>query len=80
MIFDIFVASLGLNVNSNAVIIGAMLISTLMGPIMGIGLGVGIQDFELIKKSYKNLAIATIISILTSAIYFYISPLSDASS
>ena len=80
LIFAIFVASLGLNVNSTAVIIGAMLISPLMGPIMGIGLGVGIQDFELIKKSYKNLAIATIISILTSAIYFYISPLSDASS
>ena len=50
LIFAIFIASLGLNVNSPAVIIGAMLISPLMGPIMGIGLGIGINDFELIKK------------------------------
>ncbi len=80
LIFAIFIASLGLNTNSTAVIIGAMLISPLMGPIMGIGLGVGIQDFNLIKRSFKNLAIATIISIITSSIYFYISPLSEASS
>lgn len=50
LIFAIFIASLGLNVNSTAVIIGAMLISPLMGPIMGIGLGLGINDFELIKR------------------------------
>lgn len=80
LIFAIFIASLGLNTNSTAVIIGAMLISPLMGPIMGMGLGVGIQDFNLIKRSFKNLAIATIISIITSSIYFYISPLSEASS
>lgn len=80
LIFAIFIASVGLNVNSTAVIIGAMLISPLMGPIMGIGLGIGINDFELIKKAFKNLAIATIISVITSAIYFFISPLSDAQS
>lgn len=70
LIFAIFIASLGLNVNSTAVIIGAMLISPLMGPIMGIGLGVGINDFELIKTSFRNLAIATIFGILTSTLYF----------
>ena len=80
LIFAIFIASVGLNVNSTAVIIGAMLISPLMGPIMGLGLGVGINDFELIKRAFKNLAIATVISVVTSAIYFFISPLSDAQS
>jgi uncharacterized hydrophobic protein (TIGR00271 family) len=80
LIFAIFIASIGLNVNSTAVIIGAMLISPLMGPIMGIGLGVGINDFELIKRAFKNLAIAATISVLTSALYFFISPLSDAQS
>jgi len=78
LIFAIFIASIGLNVNSTAVIIGAMLISPLMGPIMGIGLGIGINDFDLIKKAYKNLAIATVIGVVTSAIYFLISPISDA--
>ncbi|MFR7823496.1 MAG: DUF389 domain-containing protein [Odoribacter splanchnicus] len=80
LIFAIFIASLGLNVNSTAVIIGAMLISPLMGPIMGIGLGVGINDFELIKTSFRNLAIATIFGILTSTLYFLISPLNEARS
>lgn len=80
LIFAIFIASIGLNVNSTAVIIGAMLISPLMGPIMGIGLGIGINDFELIKKSYKNLGVAVLISVLTSTVYFLITPLSDAQS
>ncbi|MFZ6665720.1 TIGR00341 family protein [Peijinzhouia sedimentorum] len=80
LIFAIFVASVGLNVNSTAVIIGAMLISPLMGPIIGVGMGVGINDFELIKKSLKNLAVAIVISVITSATYFLISPLSDAQS
>lgn len=74
LIFAIFMASLGLNVNSTAVVIGAMLISPLMGPIIGIGLSVGINDFELLKKSLKNYAIASIISVLTASIYFLISP------
>ena len=54
LIFAIFMASLGLNVNSTAVIIGAMLISPLMGPIMGVGLSVGLNDFELMKRSLKS--------------------------
>ncbi|WP_294177877.1 TIGR00341 family protein [uncultured Coprobacter sp.] len=80
LIFAIFIASLGLNTNSTAVIIGAMLISPLMGPIMGIGLGLGINDFELIKKSFRNLGVATIFSVLTSTLYFLISPLNEARS
>lgn len=80
LIFAIFIASIGLNVNSTAVIIGAMLISPLMGPIMGIGLGIGINDFELIKKSFKNLGVSVLISVLTSTFYFLITPLSDAQS
>jgi len=80
LIFAIMVASVGLNVNSTAVVIGAMLISPLMGPIMGIGLGVGINDLELIIKAFRNLAIAAGISVLTSAAYFWISPLNDAQS
>ncbi len=80
LIFAIMVASIGLNVNSTAVIIGAMLISPLMGPIMGIGLGVGINDFELMKLGIKNLVIAAAISILTSAIYFSITPIHDVNS
>ncbi|NHE56355.1 TIGR00341 family protein [Cyclobacterium plantarum] len=80
LIFAILVASVGLNVNSTAVIIGAMLISPLMGPIMGIGLGAGINDFELIKKSLKNLGIAVLISIMTSTLYFSFTPLNEAQS
>lgn len=80
LVFAVFIASLGLDVNSAAVIIGAMLISPLMGPIMGIGLGLGIYDFELIKKSVRNLAVATLFSVLTSTVYFLISPLNDARS
>lgn len=80
LIFAIIIASVGLNVNSTAVIIGAMLISPLMGPIMGIGLGIGTNDFDLVKKGGRNLLIATIISIITSTIYFYITPLHEAQS
>ncbi|WP_111670388.1 TIGR00341 family protein [Algoriphagus litoralis] len=80
LIFAIFVASVGLNVNSTAVIIGAMLISPLMGPIMGIGLAAGINDFELLKRSVRNLLVAVFISILTSTIYFSITPIYGAES
>lgn len=80
LIFAIFVASIGLNVNSTAVIIGAMLISPLMGPIMGIGLAAGINDFDLLKRSFRNLGLAIFISILTSAVYFSITPIDDAQS
>lgn len=80
LVFAIFIASIGLNVNSTAVIIGAMLISPLMGPIIGAGLAFGIYDFDLLKKSLRNLSVATFISILTSTIYFSITPLSEAQS
>jgi len=80
LIFAIFVASLGLNVNSTAVIIGAMLISPLMGPIMGIGLGMGINDLVLLRKSIYNFLIATGVALTTSTIFFLLSPLNDAHS
>ncbi len=80
LILAIFIASLGLNINSTAVIIGAMLISPLMGPIIGIGLGVGIHDFDLLKRSMRNLAMATLFSVVTSTIYFLISPVGQAHS
>jgi uncharacterized hydrophobic protein (TIGR00271 family) len=80
LIFAIFIASIGLNVNSTAVIIGAMLISPLMGPIMGVGLGAGTFDFELIRFSIKNLFIAVVISLMTSAFYFWLSPINQAQS
>ena len=80
LIFAIIIASVGLNVNSTAVIIGAMLISPIMGPIMGIGLGTGTNDFDLMRAGFKNLMVATIISIITSAFYFYITPLHEVNS
>ncbi|MCU7549282.1 TIGR00341 family protein [Chitinophagaceae bacterium LB-8] len=80
LIFAIFIASIGLNVNSTAVIIGAMLISPLMGPIMGIGLGIGINDFDLLKQGIKNLLVAASISVIASSLYFIITPLHVAKS
>lgn len=74
LIFAIFIASLGLNTNSIPVIIGAMLISPLMGPIIGMGLGIAVQDFQLVKRSLKNVTAAVIGSLIASAIYFLISP------
>lgn len=76
----IIIASVGLNVNSTAVIIGAMLISPLMGPIVGAGFALGTYNFPLLKKSIKNLLIATFVSLLVSALYFYISPFKDVQS
>lgn len=80
LIFAIFIASIGLNVNSTAVIIGAMLISPLIGPIIGIGLGIGTNDLALVRQGGRNLLIAALISIATSTLYFYITPLHDAQS
>lgn len=80
LIFAIFIASVGLNVNSTAVIIGAMLISPLMGPIMGVGLSIGINDFDLMKRSLRNFGVAVLISLITSTLYFTISPLSNVQS
>ncbi|QQT26172.1 DUF389 domain-containing protein [Sphingobacterium spiritivorum] len=76
----IVIASVGLNVNSTAVIIGAMLISPLMGPIVGAGFALGTYDFALLKKSLKNLLIATLVSLSVSFIYFLLSPFKDAQS
>ena len=76
----IIIASIGLNVNSTAVIIGAMLISPLMGPIVGAGFALGTYDFPLLKKSMKNLVIATGVSLLVSTLYFYFSPFKDVQS
>ena len=74
--FSIVIASVGLNVNSTAVIIGAMLISPLMGPIIGIGLSLGTYDFDLLREALKNLLIMVLISLAASTFFFLISPLS----
>lgn len=74
--FSIVIASVGLNVNSIAVIIGAMLVSPLMGPIFGVGLGLGTNDIQLLKDSAKNLLIMVSISLVASFLYFLITPLS----
>lgn len=80
LILAIFVASLGLNTNSAAVIIGAMLISPLMGPIIGMGLGIGIYDFDLLRRSWHNYIVATLFSVATATIYFLLTPIAEAQS
>lgn len=75
LIFSIFIASIGLNVSSTAVVIGAMLISPLMGPIVGIGVSVAINDIITMKRSAINLAVMVILSVLTAFLYFKLSPL-----
>lgn len=80
LIFAVFVASLGLNTNSAAVIIGAMLISPLMGPIVGMGLSIGINDFELLKRAVRSFVTATLFSVLTATFYFAVTPIAEAQS
>jgi len=77
LIFSIFVASIGLNVSSTAVVIGAMLISPLMGPIVGIGLSVAINDVDTLRKSFVNLGVMVGLSVLTAYTYFLISPVKE---
>ncbi|MBZ1353506.1 DUF389 domain-containing protein [Streptococcus sp. LPB0406] len=77
---SIFIASIGLNMNSTAVVIGAMLISLLMTPIVGLGFGLAIFDTRLIKQSLEVLFTQVLVSLLVSTLYFWISPLSYASS
>ncbi|MAN58358.1 MAG: hypothetical protein CMC08_00815 [Flavobacteriaceae bacterium] len=77
LIFSIFVASIGLNVSSTAVVIGAMLISPLMGPIVGIGLSVAINDVETMRRSLINLGVMVFLSVLTAFLYFKLSPLTE---
>ena len=74
--FSIVIASVGLNVNSTAVIIGAMLISPLMGPIVGTGLALGTNDTDLLKLSAKNLLVMVVIALIASTLFFILSPLS----
>ena len=80
LIFAILIASLGLNLNSTAVIIGAMLISPLMGPIVGVGIGVAINDLPLIKLAIRNHIFAAFIGLAVSTLYFIVTPINDAHS
>ena len=80
LIFAIFIASIGVNTNSSAVFIGALLISPFMGPFMGAGLALGVYDFPLLKRAGVNLLVMTVISLITSTVYFWISPLGEAQS
>ena len=80
LIFAVFVASIGLNANSTAVVIGAMLISPLMGPILGIGMSIAINDIDTLRKSLINLATMIVLSLLTAFLFFYIFPLSEDNS
>jgi len=80
LVCSIFVASIGLNANSTAVVIGAMLISPLMGPILGIGLSVAVNDIDTMKKSLINLATMIVLSLLTAFLFFWLFPLSEETS
>lgn len=80
LVFAILIASIGLNINSIPIIIGAMLISPLMGPIVGLGLSLGINDSVFLRKSIKHISIATIVGISISTIYFFLSPIDNVQS
>ncbi|MCA9507460.1 MAG: DUF389 domain-containing protein [Myxococcales bacterium] len=80
LFFAILIASVGLNINSTPVVIGAMLISPLLGPIMGIGFGAAILDLDMVRESFRNLSIAVLTSVISSALYFYLSPLHQSNS
>jgi uncharacterized hydrophobic protein (TIGR00271 family) len=80
LVCSIFVASIGLNANSTAVVIGAMLISPLMGPILGVGLSIAINDIDTLKKSLINLATMIVLSLLTAFLFFWLFPLSEDTS
>ncbi|MFV0238323.1 MAG: DUF389 domain-containing protein, partial [Flavobacteriales bacterium] len=76
LVFSIMIASIGLSADSPAVVIGAMLISPLMGPIVGVGYSIGVNDFETLRRSLINLLIMIIISLVTSYLYFWLNPFS----
>ena len=80
LVCSIFIASVGLNANSTAVVIGAMLISPLMGPILGMGMSLAINDIDTLRRSLKNLAVMVALSVLTAFLFFYIFPLQNESS
>jgi len=80
LVCSIFIASIGLDTNSAAVIIGAMLISPLMGPILAVGLSIGTNDSEMLRRAMKNVGIMVVVSLLTSTVYFLITPFGNAAS
>ena len=80
LICSIFVASVGLNANSTAVVIGAMLISPLMGPILGVGMSIAINDIDTLRRSLINLATMIVLSLITAFLFFYLFPLSEDTS
>jgi uncharacterized hydrophobic protein (TIGR00271 family) len=80
LVCSIFIASVGLNANSTAVVIGAMLISPLMGPILGLGLSLAINDIDTLRRSLNNLAVMVVLSVITSFLFFYFFPLQTESS
>ncbi len=80
LVCSIFIASIGLNANSTAVVIGAMLISPLMGPILGMGLSLAINDIDTLRRSLKNFTVMVVLSVITAFLFFYLFPLRDESS
>lgn len=80
LICSIFIASVGLNANSTAVVIGAMLISPLMGPILGLGMSLAINDIDTLKRSLKNFGVMVVLSVLTAYLFFEFFPIQDESS
>lgn len=80
LVCSIFIASIGLNANSTAVVIGAMLISPLMGPILGIGLSLAVNDIDTLRRALRNFAVMVVLSVLTAYLFFEFFPLRDESS
>lgn len=80
LICSIFIASIGLNTNSTAVIIGAMLISPLMGPILAVGLSIGVNDLPTLRRAMRYLMVMTGVALITSTLYFLVTPLGEAQS
>lgn len=80
LILSMFIASIGLNMNSTAVVIGAMLISPLMGPILATGFGFATLNFTVVKSGILRLSLQITIAVLASALYFYISPVQTVTS
>lgn len=80
LVCSIFIASVGLNANSTAVVIGAMLISPLMGPILGMGMSLAVNDIDLLRRSLKNFGVMVFLSVVTAFLFFYFFPLRDESS
>lgn len=80
LVCSIFIASIGLNANSTAVVIGAMLISPLMGPILGLGMSLAINDIDTLRRSLKNFAVMVVLSVFTAYLFFEFFPIQDESS